>query len=154
MDSQPLFLFYSGTSLIGKIIRRTTNSKFSHVALLLDDFHCLELDYKSPTSIKHFRYPKGSYHLYKLNIHLTEQEIKRLNVFIRNNISTKYDWKFIFSRALNIFFGTLIINSKDRYNCDELIVEAYRFIGINLIEEDVKLSPETLSKSDKLVKIY
>jgi hypothetical protein len=153
MDSQPLFLFYSGTSLIGKIIKRTTNSKFSHVALLLDDFHCLELDYKSPTSIKHFKYPKGSYHLYKLNIHLTDQQLKMFNVFIRNNISTKYDWKYIFSRGFNLLFGTPIVNSKNRYNCDELIVEAFRFIGVNLIEDDVMMSPETLSKSDKLEKI-
>jgi hypothetical protein len=151
---QPLFIFYKGESLIGKFVKSVSKSEYSHVSLLLDDFHCLELNYKSPTSIQHFSYPEGSYHLYKLNFVLREYQLEKLNRFIRNNISTKYDWKFIVSRGLNLLFNTPIINSKGRFNCDELIVEAFKSIGINLIGEGTKLSPEALSKSDKLVKLY
>jgi hypothetical protein len=152
--NQPLFIFYKGESLVGKLVKSVSKSEYSHISLLLDDFHCLELNYKSPTSIQHFSYPRGSYHLYRLNIVLNNYQLTQLNRFIRNRISTKYDWKYIISRGLNFIFGTPIINSKGRYNCDELIIEGFKSLGVSLIEDDVKLSPETLSKSSKLVKLY
>lgn len=53
---------------------------------------------------------------------------------------------------MKYFFGVKAINIRNRYNCDELIVEAFKKANINLIEDGIKLTPKTLSESKYLRK--
>ncbi|TWT27870.1 hypothetical protein [Planomicrobium sp. CPCC 101110] len=146
-------IFYRGETPIARIIQRLTESQYSHVAMVIDPLHLIQLDWKTPVSIQHLAYPISQYDIYRLKIALTAEERGRVILFIREWISTGYDWKLIFSRLFNILFGTPIISSANRYNCDELIVDAFRHVGINLIERDIKLNPDTLSKSKLLYKV-
>ncbi|TWT03737.1 hypothetical protein [Planomicrobium sp. CPCC 101079] len=146
-------IFYRGETPIARIIQRLTNSQYSHVAMVIDPLHLIQLDWKTPVSIQHLAYPIGQYDIYRLKVALTETEKAKVIFFIREWISTGYDWKLIFSRFFNILFGTPIISSVHRYNCDELIVDAFRYVGVNLIDSDIKLTPDTLSKSRLLYKV-
>lgn len=146
-------VFHKGKTPIARIIRLLTKSSYSHCALVIDTLHLIQLDWKTPTTIKHLEYPLGNYDVYELTINLTEEEKRKIIRFIRDRISTSYDWKLIFSRFFNILIGTPIVSSESKYNCDELIVDALRSVGINLIEKDVKMTPDTLSKSKQLRKI-
>jgi hypothetical protein len=87
-----------------------------------------------------------------LTIELSDKQKEDIFNFIRENVTLKYDWVYVVTRGFNIVFGTKIVNIRNRYNCDELIVEAFRASGINLADNDIKLSPETLSKSEYLRK--
>lgn len=142
-----------GTSVISRLIRLITKSDYSHVSLILDDFHCLESNYKTSTSIQHFQYKNGSYDVYTLKEDLTEKQKKIIHKFIMDNINLKYDWLYITSRFFNIVVGSKLISSPDRYNCDELIVDAFKAIGIELVNKDIKLSPASIVNSPKLTKI-
>lgn len=142
-------VFHKGKTPIALLIRLFTKSSYSHCALVIDNFHLVQLDWKTPTSIKHLEYPIGDYDVYELITEVTEDEQEKIRQFIRKYISTTYDWKFIFSRFFNILFGTSIVNSKGLYNCDELIVDAFRSVSINLIGDE-KLTPDSLSKSKLL----
>lgn len=147
-------IFYKGQSPISKFIKRITKSdKYSHVALVLDNLHLLQLDWKTPVTIKHFNYSVDEYDIYELTFELTEQEKELLLQYLKEKVNTTYDWKFIISRFFNFIFDTPIINSKSRYNCDELIWEAFAHIGIVLNAKDIKMSPEILSKSKLLNKL-
>lgn len=146
-------IFYKGETPIARIIQRLTNSQYSHVATVIDPFHLIQLDWKTPVSIQHLAYPIGQYDIYRLKIALTDLEKTKVIFFMREWISTGYDWKLIISRFFNLLFGTPIISSAKRYNCDELIVDAFRHVGINLIEQDVQLTPDALSKSKLLYKV-
>lgn len=146
-------IFYKGKTPISKAIRFLTKSEYSHCAILLDSMHLIQLDWNTPTSIKHIDYHIQDYDVYELTIDLSKDEEQKIIEYIIQRISTEYDFVFIISRFFNILFGTKIYNSKDKYNCDELIVEAFRSIGINLIDGDVKLSPSELAKSKLLKKI-
>jgi len=139
-------ILYKGQSLIAKTIKNISNSKYSHVALVLDSLHTLESDYKNPVNIRHFSYLKGSYDVYEFITPLTRKQRDGILEFIRANIGKGYDYPYILTRGLNILFGTKIYNSPDRYNCDELIVDAFRSEGIELLTGD-KLIPETLTQS-------
>lgn len=119
------FLFYKGNSLISKIIRVISKGKYSHVCLILDDLHTIECSWCHPVVIKHFKYKSKSYDVYRLNIDLTDEQKEIIFNFIKQNIDSGYDWKFIISRGLHLLFGTKVVNSKKRYNCDELIVDAF-----------------------------
>ncbi|WKA53853.1 hypothetical protein [Planococcus shixiaomingii] len=146
-------IFYKGETPIARLIQRLTNSEYSHVAMVIDSLHLIQLDWKTPVSIKHLAYPIGQYDVYRLKVALTDQEKAKVFFFIREWISTGYDWKLIFSRFFNILLGTPIISAADRYNCDELIVDAFRHVGVNLLERDVQLTPDALSKSKLLFKV-
>ena len=104
-------------------------------------------------SIQHLSYKPSDYDVYHLTFTLTESEKEQITEYIINQLSTTYDWKYIGSRFFNVLFGTKIYNSKEKSNCDELIIEAFRSIGINLLNGDEQVSPETLSKSKLLNKI-
>lgn len=146
-------LFHKGKTPIARIIKKLTKEPYSHCAFFISDFHLLQLDYKSPTVIKHLEYPRGNYDVYELITPLTEQEKEKVINFIMQRIRTSYDFKLIFSRLFNILIGTPIINSKNKYNCDELVRDALRSVGINLIDDDSPLSPGELAKSKLLRKI-
>lgn len=147
------FIFYKKSGLISNLIKWFTKGKYSHVALVIDELHTLELSWKSPTAIKHFEYPKNSYDVYILSYPLSQEQKVKIMEFIKQNINTKYDWIYVLSRGLNLLFGTKIINSSDRFNCDELIVEAFRYVGIELITNDNKLTPDELANSKYLNKM-
>jgi hypothetical protein len=146
-------IFHKGRTPIAMIIKKLTNSKFSHCAMVIDPLHLLQLDWKTPVTISHFSYPIGRYDIYRLKVDLTEEEKEKVIIFMRDRISTTYDWKLIFSRFFNILFGTPISNSSNTYNCDELIVDALRSVNVNLIEGDIQMTPDTLSNSNLLRKV-
>ncbi|MGI2327566.1 hypothetical protein [Planococcus sp. YIM B11945] len=146
-------IFYKGETPIARAIKRLTNSEYSHVAMVIDPLHLVQLDWKTPVSIQHLAYPISQYDTYRLKTALTDEEKVKVILFMREWISTGYDWKLIFSRFFNILFGTPIISSVKRYNCDELIVDAFRHVGVNLIKDDVKMTPDTLAKSELLYKV-
>jgi len=147
-------VFYKGTSLVSRIIRFLTHGNYSHCAMVIGRFSLLQLDWKTPVTIKFLEYKVNTYDIYELTFELTDDEKEQLLDFMRKRINTSYDWKFIISRGFNLTFNTRIIHSKEKYNCDELIVEAYRSVlGVDLLCGDYKMTPENLSKSKLLRKI-
>lgn len=147
------FIFYKGETPIARIIQRVTNSEYSHVAMVLDGLHLLQTDWRTPVSIQHLEYPVEHYHVYRLRTELTEAEAMAVILYIRERLTAGYDFKLIFSRFFNLLIGTPIFSSKTRYNCDDLIVEAFRHIGINLIPDDIVLTPDILSKSELIYRV-
>ena len=146
------FVFYKGDGLVARTIKVFTKGKYSHVGLMIDNIHIIQLDYKTPVSIHHLNYIKGDYDVYEYIGELSDDEKCRIVDFMKMRLSTKYDFKLIFSRMFNILFNTQIRGSDEKYNCDELIVDAFRSVGINLIEKDIRMTPDELSKSKLLVK--
>lgn len=147
-------IFYKGDSLVSRFIRKITRSKeYSHCAFLLDDgFHCLELAWNNPCVVKHFKYKSHEYDTYELKFELSEKQIQELKRYIIKYLNSGYDFKYLITRGLNFLLGTPIKNSKRTMTCDELIVESFRHIGINLIDGDVVMTPELLSESKLLRK--
>jgi hypothetical protein len=80
---------------------------------------------------------------------LTDEQRHGILRFIRDNIGEGYDWRYIISRGINLLFNTPILNSPNRNNCDELIIEAFRSEGINLVE-GTKLFPGIMASSSLL----
>lgn len=148
-------IFHKGKTPIARFIRWLTKSNYSHCAIVLngDGYHMLTLDWKTPTTIEHLRYPIGNYDVYEVTTFLSYEDEETIMKFIRKHLSKSYDFKFIFSRFFNILFGTPIYVSEGKFNCDNLIVEAFRSTGINLVNSDKMLSPDELSKSKLLRKI-
>lgn len=147
-------IFYKGNSLISKLIKFISKSKkYSHVALMLNEWHSLESAWNNPCVISHFNYKKCDYAIYELRVNLSENDKIKIKKYIFDNLNSGYDYLYLISRGLNFIFNTPVINSKKTLTCDELVVEAFKSIGIILVDDDIKLSPENLSKSKLLRKV-
>ena len=146
-------LFYKGDSVIGRVIR-VFSKPYSHCAIILDQFHTLETTWNNPSVIRHFAYRYQDYDVYKLNIRLNNYQKQLITQYITEHISEKYDFLYLITRGLHLLFGTKIINSKNKLTCDELIYEAFKIIGIRLIENDEMLTPSSLAKSKYLERVY
>lgn len=147
-------LFYRGNSLFGKVIRFLSKGKYSHVCMLLDQFHTLETSWNNPSVIKHFDYRYKDYDIYRLNVRLNEYQKQLILQYITEHIEVGYDWTYLITRGLHALFGTKVINSKKYLTCDELVVEAFKVASIHLIEKDVILTPSTLAESKYLERVY
>jgi len=146
-------LFYKGkSSLISKLICKLSNGQYSHVAMFINKYHIIEADKYNLASIKHINYNRSDYDIYRVS-DLTNEQIIKMQKYINTILNSKYDWLFIFSRFINKLFKTKIYNYKYEFNCDELIYNIFLYVGINLINNINDLSPNTLSKSNYLIKL-
>jgi hypothetical protein len=143
-------LFYKGDSILGRLIKYVTKGKYSHCVFLLDQFHCLETSWNNPSVIKHFDYRYKDYDIYRLNVELNENQKQLILKYITEHIEVGYDFIFLISRLFHIVFGTKILNSKRTVTCDELIYDAFKNAGIQLIKQDEMLTPSTLANSEFL----
>jgi hypothetical protein len=67
MDIKPFdILFYKGNSLISHLIEKQTHSPYSHVAMVLDDKHIIEIDRNYNLRINHINYSSKSFDIYRL----------------------------------------------------------------------------------------
>lgn len=145
-------LFYKGNSFVSKIIKLFTKSDYSHVAMVLDEYHVIETDWRFPVSIRHIKYNKTDYHIYHLNIELTQEQEECIKKFIYEEIDKKYDLKFFFTRWFKIMFDCKTYDDVNAYTCDDLIYEAFLRAGIKLVENKDEMTPQTLANSMYLEK--
>ena len=152
---QPLdLLFYKGNSVLSRLIRYISKSEqYSHCSIFIDNLHLVETSYKQPNVIAHFGYRYAEYDVYRINVELSEDQQKTVMRYLRQRINRSYDFKYILTRAGNFLFGTEVKTSEGKYTCDKLILEAFKKVGITLLEEDLILSPDALSNSRYLTLI-
>lgn len=147
-------LFYRGNSFVGRLIKLVSKSEnYSHCSIFIDKIHLLETSWNHPTVLAHFGYRHMEYDVYRVKVDLSSEQKRIIMDYLRKRIHTSYDWKYIVTRAGNFLFGTAIRSSEGKYTCDELIVQAFREIGLDLLEEGSPLSPESLAKSRHLERI-
>jgi hypothetical protein len=146
-------LFYKGKGVISSLIKRFTKSEYSHCAIVLDRYHLLETDWKYPASIKHLNYNSADYDIYRVTS-LTDAQKAQLDDFLTAHLQSAYDYASIWERFLYVAFRKPFKRAPSTaYTCDELIVEAFKSVGVLLAEDDEKLSPGSLAKSPLLIKV-
>lgn len=146
---QPLdLLFYKGNSILARLIRYISKSEqYSHCAIFIDNLHLVETSWKQPNVIAHFGYRYAEYDVYRINVELTDGQKHHVMDYLQRRINRSYDFKYIITRAGNFLFGTEVKISDGKYTCDKLILEAFKGIGIDLLEKHLVLSPDALSHS-------
>jgi uncharacterized protein YycO len=144
-------LFYKGNGLVSRVIKRTTRSEYSHVALQLNELHIIETDYKSPLLITHRYWTNTEYDAYRVELTATQKKLIRDYMYAR--LGSRYDFLHFFSRFFNTVFGTRVIKRKGRFNCDEIIYEAFLYAGIDLLDGRA-LTPDALARSPHLRKVH
>ncbi|MEK3745858.1 hypothetical protein NST23_24605 [Brevibacillus sp. FSL K6-0770] len=85
-------LFVRGQSPLARAIQWFTDSLYSHVAIVLDDMHIAETDWRFPLQWNHNNYPPWQYDVYRYRGELTAVQADVMSTFIQEHIGTPYDF--------------------------------------------------------------
>lgn len=143
-------LFIKGDTVNSRIIKFITRSPYSHVAIVLDNYHVMETDIRYPLQIRHTSYPINSFDVYRFHRELTDNEKSLMDAYLMEKLQTKYDIARTISNGLFLLFNIPIRNAVKRLNCTEVAFDMYKAAGIDLGAE---LTPRDLSTSSKLFKV-
>ncbi len=146
-------ILFEGRSFVSKLIRLVSNTKVTHAAIMVGDKVLME-SWWNGVRLRRLKEKESDYYLLR-HSSLTYEEKKKIASFVINSVKTRYDYKLFLGIGLNKIFGiNTKWDNKDKYICTELVVKAYRSIGIELIPEDKELLPEKLLGSKHLEVIY
>ena len=107
-------IFYSGDSLISRLIKWRTRSKYSHVAIELDGHVYESSACLGVTKTKH---GNSQYdYVEHFDIHITPDQKTILIDFLEAQIGKGYDYSLILSIALNTMG-----NNMGKWICSELV---------------------------------
>jgi uncharacterized protein YycO len=145
-------LFYRGSGVAASIISKVTKSPYTHVALVLDEFHLVEADWYHPLAIRHIEYRTENFDIYRVG-DLDDVQRSRIKRYIYETINSPYDYPLVLSHLLKYFFGgKLLFNSPRRFDCSEWVDLAFNYAGIDLLPNTQisTVTPADLVKSPKL----
>lgn len=155
MELQPFdLLFVYGRTWIGRVISKVTRSPYSHVAVVLDQRHIAETDWRKPLQIGHLNYKVIDYDVYRYRFGLTDKQKKVMEEFIDSKLGTKYDLLQTITNGLFVLTGFPIRDAPDRMNCSETVDRMFAAAGIDLLPGALgKVTPGELARSEKLMKV-
>lgn len=154
-------LFYETETIVGKIIRKVTGFKYSHVALVIDE-HCNVLDVNAfikSRKINFFKTDYKSVKVLRIKGGLTEKQKRELVEKHKNLLGKKYDYLGILFLFFKLKFGLKVDKYKDDYSkfwCSEIVDYIYNELGIDLVPEVTNnyVTIEELYKSPLLQEVY
>lgn len=136
-------------SIVNKIIRFLTKSRFHHVELIIDDtwistssstgFTMRPLE---PIKQEDTRYVYHDLGLVKI----TSEQDRIITRFIENQLDSEYDYSGIIFSQLFPFSK----HSKRRWFCSEIVT---KLLQLHLVEETLELTPSEISPGD-LAKVF
>ena len=144
-------LLYRGRSIVSRGIQLQTRSKYSHVAVELDNGAVIEAWHKG--GVRLIKDPfEGHSDKTLIDVYRIDEGYKphRVERFLRSRIGRKYDFRSVFR-----FLTRIKAKDNDKWFCSELTIEAFRHGGLNLLKGNSgMLSPRDVSLSPNLTYIH
>ncbi|WCK53826.1 hypothetical protein PP175_21290 [Aneurinibacillus sp. Ricciae_BoGa-3] len=125
-------LFVKGKSLVSRTIEGVTHSLYSHVAIVLDEWHIAETDWRVPLQVKHIHYTPTEYDVFRYSGELTFAQMDAMDTFLHEKLNTRYDTVQALSNGLYLLTGLPIRDAPDKMDCSETAARMYEAAGINL----------------------
>jgi hypothetical protein len=147
-------LFVRGRSLIGRLVQAVTRSPYSHVAIVLDQWHVAETDWRYPLTVRHLSYPTDTFDVYRYRGELTAEQLTAMECFLHEKLTTPYDYLQSITNGLYLLVGIPIRDAPGRMNCSETVDRMFAAAGIDLCPAVLgHVTPADLARSEKLQKI-
>lgn len=124
-----IILCKNSNTFISLLIRFFTKDKYSHSQLYLGDNHIIDTLYPKGVTIKHINRSLGYFDVFRYKYDITQRQSEKIDEFIQKKLNTKYDLIELFMQIFKIDGGY-----KNEYTCISLIIEAFKYAGINLGE--------------------
>lgn len=153
MKLQPFdIVLVKGKTPISKIVEYSTNSKYSHAALVVDDWHVVETDIFKPLRIYHFSYRLGEFDAFRLKTPLSLNQREEAISFIQRNLNADYDIMEAVSYWTYKLFGVGFDDS-NKFICSGGIYHIFMAAHVEICKKNGVITPENFELSDKLYQI-
>ncbi len=145
---------FKGNTFVSKIIRLVTKKDITHIAIMVGESVLMETAFFG-VRLRRLKENESEYYLLR-HEGLSNEQKKDIACFVMHKVKTKYDFKLFFGIGFNKLFN---INTKwnntNRYICLELILEAYKSVGIDLLPDHCSnnMIPNDILDSTLLTKI-
>lgn len=136
---------------VDRLIRTVVGEDITHIAIKVSDTMIMESTWLG-TQLSPIAIRGGNYYVLRCP-ELTEKQREKIVEFVLESVNKKYDFKLFIGIGLNRLFGLRTNwDNPTKYICVELILEAYKSVGIDLLEliPDQEIVPSDFLKSDKL----
>jgi hypothetical protein len=152
MDLQPFdILFYKGDSFISKLIKKETGSQYSHVALVLDDKHLVEIDRSYNLKINHIGYSKKDFDVYRIDENITRGQHRIMMDYVYKTLNSQYDYVEIIDILLLKAFNTTLMSDQNKFICSTWINACFSQVGIQLSSMEYPTPQDLISDKIYLV---
>lgn len=131
-------VFYKDDSLIAKIIKFVTKSKYCHVSILIDDTFVYETNMFEKSHICIFEYDSTKHDIYELNGEVSDYNAKK---FISQHLGNHYDYMEIFKILVK---NNKLKDKKNEYICSSLVLEFIKKCTNIKIEDIDLVTPQDL----------
>lgn len=143
-------IFVKTSSPISWLIRKVSGGKFSHICISMNDENTviLEADVFQRLSVK--RNPYTSYQV--VDVDMSDSQRLQLLYFILGKYGAKYDYYYVLGmglKLLGLVKDSVGFDRRNRWMCSEIIDEAFKHVGIDLIpnKTDGNVSPSELANA-------
>jgi len=125
---------FEGRTLVSKLIKLITKKKVTHIAIMVGDYVLMETSFFG-VRLRKLKENEAKYYILRNN-NITSEERRKITSFVLHKVKIKYDFKLLIGIGINIIFGiNTKWDNKEKYICIELILDAYKSIGIDLLPE-------------------
>lgn len=124
-----IILQHTDNLITSKLIRGVTKDVYNHSMLYLGGNHILDARWPQGVKIRELDNRLEEFDVYRYNSKFTEKQKELIEEFIQKNINRKYDLLELFGQLFNKNIG-----SSKKYICISLVLEAFRYAGINVGE--------------------
>lgn len=138
--------------IVSKLISTVTKNKVSHIAIKINDKLIMESRFIG-TKLSLLENCKCNYIVLRCP-YLNEKQRNAIIKFVMESVDKKYDFRLFTGIGINRIFGVKTNwDNPKKYICVELIIEAFRSVGIELLESipDQEIVPSDFLNSDKLI---
>jgi hypothetical protein len=144
-------LFVRGQSPLARLIEHVTDSPYSHVAIVLDEDHIVETDWRFPLRRNHNNYPTWLVDVYRYCGEFDGWQIEAMDAFIQEHIGTPYDFWQTITNGMYLLTGLPIRDAPNRMNCSETVDRMFATAGIDLCPGvNGQVTPANLARSGLL----
>lgn len=142
-------IFVKGNNFFSKCVKWRTNSKYSHVGFVIDEFHIAEINWYYGFKIRHIKYNKNNFDVYRYKYELTHRQKQEMKKYIHSCLNQKYDFREIF----RILFSTKNLkDNKNKIVCSEILYDIFKSCDIELNQKEYS-SPQDLINGKLLYKL-
>lgn len=141
----------SGYKIHSKIIKKVTNSNFSHAIITLESNSLFDAQKDGIFTLNPQRLlvkSENDLKVLRLNIPLSKKEEELLIRFLRDKVGSTYSVK----EAINVIKEKKNAKKELQF-CSRLIAQAYQSIGHDIVDNADFCSPEDINLSNKLIEV-
>lgn len=126
LEKYDIIIKKNGTHPISKLIHWFTKDIYNHSAIYIGDYHIIDA-MPNGVKVRNLDCSLGEFDAFRYTGKITKEQGAKIEEFLQKEINKKYDFLQLILQAFNLNLG----NPK-KYICIELVIEAFKYAGLNV----------------------